>query len=138
MNADASHKSTESGGIGDGHSPEHPREFAAADRCRWTAQHEWPYDPDPGSSSPTNTPTSAHMNGGLAFEQETILDGVGIAYATGGSGMFNLSTDFPKSPDMIRRLAFLPGITPRNMETAPPPASSSKRSREPTNSTAWV
>jgi Carboxypeptidase regulatory-like domain len=63
----------------------------------------------PGVSSPTNTPTSAHMNGGLAFEQETILDGVGIAYATGGSGMFNLSTDFPQSPDMIREISVLTG-----------------------------
>jgi hypothetical protein len=63
----------------------------------------------PGVSSPTNTPTSAHMNGGLAFEQETILDGVGIAYATGGSGMFNLSTDFPQSPDMIREINVLTG-----------------------------
>ena len=63
----------------------------------------------PGVSSPTNDPTSSHMNGGLAFEQETVLDGVGIAYALGGSGMFNLSDDFPQSPDMIREISVLTG-----------------------------
>ncbi|MGO8759270.1 MAG: carboxypeptidase regulatory-like domain-containing protein [Terracidiphilus sp.] len=61
----------------------------------------------PGVSSPNNTPTTSHMNGGLAYEQETILDGVGIAYASGGSGMFNLTTDFPQSPDMIREINVL-------------------------------
>jgi hypothetical protein len=61
----------------------------------------------PGVTSPTNDATNAHMNGGLAFEEETILDGVGITYASGGNGTFNLAFDFPQSPDMVREVHVL-------------------------------
>ncbi len=61
----------------------------------------------PGVTSPTNDATNAHMNGGMAYEQETILDGVGITYASGGNGMFNLTFDFPQSPDMVSEVHVL-------------------------------
>jgi hypothetical protein len=61
----------------------------------------------PGVTSPTSTPTTAHMNGGLEYEEETVLDGISIYRTTGGSGLFNLTLDFPQSPDMIREVNVL-------------------------------
>lgn len=61
----------------------------------------------PGVTSPSNTVTTAHMNGGLSYEQETILDGISIVYTDGGNGLFNLTTDFPQSPDMISEVSVL-------------------------------
>jgi hypothetical protein len=61
----------------------------------------------PGVTSPTNDSVNAHMNGGLEYEGETILDGVGIDFTEGGNGLFNLATDFPQSPDMISEVKVL-------------------------------
>jgi hypothetical protein len=61
----------------------------------------------PGVTSSSNETEAMHLNGGLEYEGETILDGVGIVYNTGGNGMFNLMSDFPQSPDMISEVKVL-------------------------------
>ena len=61
----------------------------------------------PGVTSQSNETEAMHMNGGVEYEGETVLDGVGIQYNSGGNGMFNLISDFPQSPDMISEVKVL-------------------------------
>jgi len=61
----------------------------------------------PGVSSPVNDPGSAHINGGLIYEGETILDGIGMHYTGGYDGLMNVAYDLPQSPDMISEVKVL-------------------------------
>jgi hypothetical protein len=61
----------------------------------------------PGVTSASGETEALHMNGGMEYEGETIEDGVGIVFNSGGNGMFNLISDFPQSPDMIGEVQVL-------------------------------
>jgi hypothetical protein len=62
----------------------------------------------PGVTSPTNDSTDAHMNGGVEYEGEVIVDGVALdASSCCGNGPFSLVYDFPQSPDTIGEVKVL-------------------------------
>ena len=61
----------------------------------------------PGATSPTGDVLSAHVNGGVQFSGEAILNGGSLVNPSGGQGMWSAAFDFAQSPDMVSEVKIL-------------------------------
>ena len=61
----------------------------------------------PGSTSPTGDVLSAHVNGGVQYSGEAILNGGSLVNPSGGQGMWSAAFDFAQSPDMVSEVKIL-------------------------------